>query len=96
MLGASELSALNRMYEAGAAGAVADVRQVYGLITTLLEQPVEPIEPEQSCKNEPMLRQFVQIAHDEVKQTRCRWPRSVRCCTSARAPWPLLARTRME
>ena len=67
-LGAAELGALNRLYEAGAAGTLKDASQAYGLITTVLEQPVEPIQSEQSCKNEPMLRQFVQIAHEQAEE----------------------------
>ena len=67
MLGVAELGALNRLYEAGVAGTLKDASQAYGLIATLLEQPVEPIQSEQSCKNEPMLKQFVQIAHDEAE-----------------------------
>ena len=66
MLCAAGTQLMERQFRQGLAGELKSDSQVYSLMTTLLEQAEIPRPNEEGCKNEPMLREFVQLAHENA------------------------------
>ena len=60
------LASLRRQFRAGQDGKLNTSTGLYGFIVTLLEEPEDPPLEGQSCKNDRLLRMFVQLAHDHA------------------------------
>lgn len=65
-LSLSNLASVQRQFRAGQDGKLTTSAGLYGFIATLLEEPEDPPLAGQSCKNDMLLKQFVQIAHDHA------------------------------
>ena len=59
---------MRQQFERSLGGAVKTEAQILSMMVTLLEGGTEPQPWEQELKNVPMLRQFVQLAHDTAKE----------------------------
>lgn len=59
---------MRHMFERSLSGEVKTQAQIISMLTTLLECGTEPKPWEAEPKNVPMLRQFVQLAHDEAAE----------------------------
>ena len=63
-LSEASLQTLSRLFYRGLEGKVPSDEKVYGTIALLLEEPVEPEPADHDPKNDPLIREFVQVAHD--------------------------------
>ena len=61
-------SFMRQQFERSLGGAVKTDAQILSMLVTLLESGTEPHPWEQELKNVPMLRQFVQLAHDTAEE----------------------------
>ena len=59
---------MRQQFERSLGGAVKTEAQILSMMVTLLEGGTEPLPWEQELKNVPMLRQFVQLAHDTAEE----------------------------
>jgi len=57
---------MQRQFEQGLNGQLKSDAQVFSLLATLLEQAETPRPAEEGCRNLPLLREFVQFAHDNA------------------------------
>ena len=62
----SNMASIQRQFRAGQDGKLTTSAGLYGFFVTLLEDPEDPPLEAAGCKNDRLLRMFVQLAHDHA------------------------------